>query len=135
MSLAYKFRKAERLLEQMDPADRTGLQRICREIRDAQAALHSGDPRSFYDRIVASITHALDARLGEPIGGLPHTELRARLTGAGFDNDLIQRVVNELEGADFARFAASGVNKDEMQRCLQRTTAIIERVQRAKGTA
>ena len=57
------------------------------------------------------------------------------MTGAGFDNDLIQRVVNELEGADFARFAASGVNKDEMQRCLQRTTAIIERVQRAKGTA
>jgi uncharacterized protein YggL (DUF469 family) len=51
---------------------------------------------------------------------------------AGFDDDLVDRVINELEGADFARFAASGVNQDEMQRCLQRTAAIIERVQRAK---
>jgi SOS response regulatory protein OraA/RecX len=70
--------------------------------------------------------------LGEPVGALPHVELRTRLGRAGFDDDLVDRVINELEGADFARFAASGVNQDEMQRCLQRTAAIIERVQRAK---
>jgi len=46
---------------------------------------------------------------------------------------LIDRVVNELEGADFARFAASGVDKGEMERCLQRTATIVERVQRTKG--
>jgi hypothetical protein len=104
-------------------------------IRSAQGALESEDPRAFYDRIVSSITHALDARLGEPVGSLPHAELRIRLAEAGFDDDLVERVINELEGADFARFAASGVNKDEMQRCLERTSAIIERVQRAKGRA
>lgn len=102
-------------------------------LRSARGALREQDPRSFYDRIVASITHALDARLGEPVGGLPHAELRARLVSEGFDDDLVQRVINELEGADFARFAASGVNQDEMERCLQRTIAIVERVHRAKG--
>jgi uncharacterized membrane protein len=71
--------------------------------------------------------------LGEPVGALSHTELRTRLADVGFDDDLVDRVINELEGADFARFAASGVNKDEMQRCLQRTVAIVERVQRTKG--
>jgi hypothetical protein len=50
-----------------------------------------------------------------------------------FDDDLVQRVINELEGADFARFAASGVNKDEMERCRQRTAAIIERIQRSRS--
>lgn len=101
--------------------------------RSAQSALQTDDPRSFYDRIVASINHALDARLGEPVGGLPHVELRGRLDAAGFDDDLVERVINELEGADFARFAASGVDKDEMERCLKRTAAIIDRIERTKG--
>ena len=39
MSLAYKFRKAERLLKLMEPADRGGLLDICRQIRSAQADL------------------------------------------------------------------------------------------------
>ena len=104
-------------------------------IREARSALQAKDPRAFYDRIVASITHALDSRLGEAVAGLPHTQLRTRLAAEGFDDDLIQRLINELEGADFARFAASGVNRDEMERCLQRTAAIIERIQRSAGTS
>jgi len=104
-------------------------------VRSAHNALEANDPRSFYDRIVASITHALDCRLGEAVGGLPHATLRTRLAAEGFDDDLVQRVINELEGADFARFAASGVSKDEMQRCLQRTAAIIERIQRSRRSA
>jgi hypothetical protein len=101
-------------------------------VRDAQNALHADDPRSFYDQIVASVTHALDSLLGEPVGGLPHSELRTRLVAEGLDDDLVQRVINELEGADFARFAASGVSKEEMDRCLHRTAAIIERIQRSR---
>jgi hypothetical protein len=58
-----------------------------------------------------------------------------RLVAEGFDEDLIQRVINELEGADFARFSASGVNEDEMERCLQRTAAIIERMGRSRRNA
>jgi hypothetical protein len=104
-------------------------------LRNARNALESDDPREFYDRVVASINHALDSRLGEAVGGLPHTQLRARLIAEGLDDDLIQRVINELEGADFARFAASGVNKEEMERCLERSAAIIERMQRSRGKA
>ena len=104
-------------------------------IREAEIALQANDPRAFYDRIVASITHALDARLDEPIAGLPHSQLLARLTAEGFDDDLMQRLINELEGADFARFAASGVNRDEMERCLKRTSAIIERIQRSRSAS
>ena len=39
MHLAYKFRKAERLLKRMEPGDRDGLLHVCRQIRDAQATL------------------------------------------------------------------------------------------------
>ncbi|MBW2209481.1 MAG: protein BatD [Deltaproteobacteria bacterium] len=104
-------------------------------LRSAEDALQANDPRSFYDRIVASVTHALDSRLGEPVGGLPHAALRTRLGSEGFDDDLVQRVINELEGADFARFAASGVSQDEMERCRQRTAAVVERIQRSRRKA
>lgn len=101
-------------------------------LRGAEAACQADDPRAFYDQIVSSITHALDSRLGEQVAGLSHSTLRTRLAAEGFDDDLIQRVFNELEGADFARFAASGANKGEMERCLKRTAAIIERIQRSR---
>ncbi|MGB5267605.1 MAG: hypothetical protein WBN30_13500, partial [Polyangiales bacterium] len=104
-------------------------------LREAASALRADDPRTFYDRIVASITHALDARLNESVAGLPHTRLLERLSAEGFDDDLNQRLINELEGADFARFAASGVNRDEMERCLKRTSAIIERIQRSASAS
>lgn len=42
MSLAYKFRKAERLLRGLNAGDRGDLQMICHRIRDAQAALKTG---------------------------------------------------------------------------------------------
>jgi len=100
-------------------------------VRRANDALQANDPRSFYDRIVASITHALGSRLQEPIGGLSHAALRTRLIAEGFDDDLAQRVINELEGADFARFAASGVSQDEMERRRPRTATITERIQRS----
>lgn len=103
-----------------------------RLIDSARNALRVNDPRSFYDRIVASLVHALDAHLGEPVSGLPHTDLRRKLRASGFDDDLVQRVINELEGADFARFSASGVSKEEMERCLKRTSTIIQRIQHSR---
>ncbi|MCZ6807517.1 MAG: BatD family protein, partial [Deltaproteobacteria bacterium] len=104
-------------------------------LHEARAALRGNDPRTFYDRIVASITHALVAQMNEPVRGLSNVELRTRLVAGGFDDDLVQRVINELEGADFARFAASGVDTEEMERCLQRTETIVERIHRVRGTA
>lgn len=104
-------------------------------LRSARQALDAGDPRTFYDRVVASLHHALEARLGESVGGLPHAELRTRLQSFGFDDDLVERVINELEGADFARFAASGVDREEMEQCLHRTAALVERVGIARGAA
>lgn len=104
-------------------------------IDEARAALRGNDPRTFYDRIVSSITHALDTRTTEPIRGLSNAELRTRLVAAGFDDDLVRRVINELEGADFARFAASGINTEEMKRCLQRTETIVERIHRVEERA
>ena len=44
--------------------------------------------------------------------------------------DLRVRVVEELEGCDFARFSASAGSPDEMQRCLKRVQAMVQRLER-----
>ena len=104
-----------------------------RLLQSAEESVEKGDARTFYDQIVASITHALDSRLAERVGGLSRGDLRVKLEGAGLDEGLVQRIINELEGADFARFAASGVSKDEMRQCLARTSAMVERISRSPG--
>ena len=94
---------------------------------DAHAALQKNNPRVFYDKIVRSITHALDRHLPEHVGGLPHAQMRLALQDH-LDANLIERIIDELEGADFARFAASGVSIDEMNQCYRRTMNIIEQI-------
>ncbi|MGB5813350.1 MAG: BatD family protein [Polyangiales bacterium] len=103
-------------------------------VRDAKEALEREDPRAFYDGIVAILMHALVARTDESIRGMSNAERTDRLTDAGFDADLIHRITNELEGADFARFAASGVDTEEMTRCLERTETILERIRRVEAS-
>ena len=123
------------ILRRRDEKSTTSIAVQRRLLRSAREALDADDPRTFYDRVVASLNHALEARLGESVSGLPHVELRTRLQSVGFDEDLIERLINELEGADFARFAASGVDREEMERCLHRTAAVIDRVAMARGAA
>ena len=96
-------------------------------INEAHQALKRNEPATFYDRIVASITHALDAQLPIRIGSLPHKELRNAL-GQSFDKELIDQIIDELEGVDFARFAASGVPTDEMEQCYHRTLSLIKQI-------
>jgi hypothetical protein len=76
----------------------------------------------------------LEARLGEPTGGLTYDQLRSHLRTRGMDDDLAQRLTDELEGGDFARFSAAGVSSDEMSRCVQRTEALLDRLERFQPT-
>ena len=66
--------------------------------------------------------------------GMTHAELRVRLRELGADDELVERIIDELDGADFARFSASGASDDEMSRALSRTQALIDRLARAKPT-
>ena len=44
--------------------------------------------------------------------------------------DLRKRLVEELEGCDFARFSAEAGSDTEMERCLQRVRAMVQRIER-----
>lgn len=96
----------------------------------AKRAVKSADAAAFYTAVAAALRAALEGRLGEPVGSLTHAQLGDRLVRAGMGADLRKRLVEELEGCDFARFSAEAGSDSEMERCLQRVRAMVQRIER-----
>ena len=49
--------------------------------------------------------------------------------------DLAHRLIEELEGCDFARFSSVGGSREEMKRCLGRSRALLTRLDRFQVNA
>lgn len=74
-----------------------------RQVRDAKRRLgaasglaQTGDATAFYGEIELVLRSVLEARLGAPVGGFTHRELRDHLKEQGMEEDLTRRVVDEL---------------------------------------
>lgn len=100
--------------------------------RLSAAATHASEnaPAPFYAAIAQALKELLESKLERPVGSLTHAELRRVLAVRGLDPALADRVVDELEGCDFARFAAAGARPEEMQSCLTRSKAILDELER-----
>ncbi|MFO0692603.1 MAG: BatD family protein [Polyangiales bacterium] len=105
-----------------------------RRLDEAKALASRGESREFYAAVARALVDALEARLGRPVLGFTHAELRTHLLARGMDPDLAGRLVDELDGTDFARFSSVGGSTEEMSRCLERTEALVERLDRFTPT-
>lgn len=100
-----------------------------KRLDDAERHAREGDARAFYSAIATSLLGALAARLGEPVGGLTHDELRKLLRLRGMEDDLVRRTLDELEVCDFARFSSAGGAADEIRDCLERTRKVLAEIE------
>lgn len=138
MPAAYAFVTLAQLLRRRgrskgaDDSPSRSNRRARARLAEARALGKKGDARAFYTEIAAALNAMIEARLGEPIGGYTLAELRAHLAARGMPIDLVERVVEELEGADFARFSASGAANEEISHCLERAQALMERIERVE---
>ncbi len=96
----------------------------------AEQHIKRGDAAEFYSEIAQTIVESLKLRLDEPVTGMTHPELRELLLQRGAPDELATRIIDELEGCDFARFSSAGTTVPEMTQCLGRTQALVERVDR-----
>ena len=126
--VAFARRRAEKResAQGSQRAVKAARKRLSRAIEHAD----SGDARAFYSEIFRVLAAVLEARLGTPVGGFTHDELRRHLARRGMEADLVARTVDELEGLEFARFSATGVAREEMSACTARVAALIERLER-----
>jgi hypothetical protein len=126
--VAFARRRAER--RESAQGSQRAIKGARKRLARAVAHADSGDGRAFYSEIFRVLAAVLEARLGTPVGGFTHDELRRHLAERGMDADLVSRTVDELEGLEFARFSAAGVSRQEMSACTQRVAALIERLER-----
>jgi hypothetical protein len=96
----------------------------------ARTHAKAGDVAAFYAAVARALSEIIEARVAAPIGSMTHGELRAFLGARGMDDDLARRVVDELEGSDFARFSSAGSSPEELDRALERAEALILRIER-----
>jgi len=126
------FGLARRRLEEKGVRDAPA--RIARGARKrlttAEGYGKNGDAGAFYGEIQKVLKDVLEARLGEAVGGFTYRALEEHLKGRGMDDDLSRRVVDELEGSEFARFSAEGAAPEEIGRCSERVGALLERIDR-----
>lgn len=99
-----------------------------RRLDDARRLASDGEARAFYAEIARAIQGALEARLGEAVGGLTHGQLRSAIRRQGMDEELAGRVLEEFESCDFARFSSAGASRDEMDACLTRTRSLLSAI-------
>lgn len=101
-----------------------------RRLDEAAAAIVAKDTRGFYGAITQALKQGLEARLGRAIGSLTHAELRRVLVERGMHEALANKIKEELEGAEMARFSAAGGEEREMRAALERTRALFTEAQR-----
>ncbi len=97
-----------------------------RRLSAASQHARDGQAREFYGAIAQALKEVLEAKLGRPVGSLTLGELRRALVARVMAEAVADRVADELEGCDFARFSAAGVRGEEMQSCLTRTRGLLD---------
>jgi hypothetical protein len=77
-------------------------------LSDAERAAGANDPVGFHAAASAALLSVLEARLGEKVTGLTHSQLDALLAERGLDVEPRRRLRDALKQSDLARFGAAG---------------------------
>jgi len=104
-----------------------------RHLKEASAALASGDFESFCEALARGLRGYLADRLGASASGLSDEDIQTRLAEAGLEESLRIQLRELLGECDFARFAPGSHDEDRMRDLLARATEIIARLDRAGG--
>ncbi|HEY2736705.1 MAG TPA: hypothetical protein VGI70_22045, partial [Polyangiales bacterium] len=100
--------------------ERTALRSARKRLNEAESALAAHDPRRFHADVASALSITLEARLGEPISGLTHGELKQKLRELGMNDRLSTALCDVLDQCDFARFSSAAVSDADMQGLLAR---------------
>lgn len=98
-----------------------------------EAARASGDPRRALSLLSSALKRALEAKLGEPVGGMTLSALEKHLVARGLDPKLVARAVAQLGALDQARFDPNAQGAVEISRAVDGVRAFVADLARAKS--
>lgn len=101
-----------------------------RMLKESLEYQREGKEQDFYNQITRALLGYLEDRFGVAASGMTHDAIRRFFAEKGCDSQLADQLISELENCDFARFAPAAVRKEEMQRSLDRSLALLETLDR-----
>lgn len=134
--LALGVRGAWRMVSQMDPARKRAarmMRQARSELQDARRFAHKGDTKACFAALGRTIPLYLEARFGFSAGSKTLGELESALISSGVPADLAATVRQELESADFGRFAPSAVQGQDCAGAVERTSELLNRLRRVRS--
>jgi hypothetical protein len=100
------------------------------KLDEARVAAERGDASASLGALSAGLKRALEARLGEPVGGFTRGALRGHLTGRGMAPPLADRLVSQLEACELARFDPAGKSKSELGTEIEKARGVLRELER-----
>jgi hypothetical protein len=91
----------------------------------AEVTAKQGAVQDFYGQLDRSLAGYLEDRANIPVQGLTHDELRAACLEVGYGEALVQRLIDERDNCDFARFASASNVDASMKEAAQRVTELL----------
>jgi hypothetical protein len=130
--LVLSISAVRRRLEQSSQkaAPRRALGQAERRLRAAVSRAERTESAEFYAELSSALKAVLEARLGEPVGGFTHPELREHLRRRGMSAGLAGRVVEELGHCEMTRFSPAGASVEERKRCGERSRQLFRELAR-----
>jgi hypothetical protein len=90
------------------------------------------DPAAQLAAVETALLDYLEARVGEPLRGYATADLQRRLVAAGFAEELVARVVAQLESCAFGRFAPSDSRERGANETARAAEAVLRELERTR---
>lgn len=102
-----------------------------KRLAEARALAATGDARAFYAEVARALRGLVADRLNLAEAGLQTTEVGARLSDRGVEDDVVGETRAILEHCDRQRFAPPGTDPEEKTRFLERVGDLMTRLDRS----
>lgn len=97
-----------------------------RRLAAAERLLKEGSTADFYAEVERALASFMSAQLGTPVAGLVRADLVTKLTAAGVEDEVRQRIVGVLETCDMGRYAPGMGEATARRRALGDAQAAME---------
>ena len=96
-----------------------------KRLKLAESAASQGLVQDFYGQLDRCLGSYLTERANLPVQGMTHEELRAACREVGYSDEVITRLIDEIDNCDFARFAPVSNQEASMKEAQQRVADLL----------
>jgi hypothetical protein len=108
------------------------LREVDDKLSQAQRATQGGDANAALSALASALKKTIEARLGEPVGGLTLRALEQHLTQHALEPRLVQRIIGQLGALERARFDPGSLGTVELTQALDGVRGVVRELTKVR---